>query len=1130
MDTTGVYTGEYFNTSFMESAILFLFTFIIIIFFIFRSYINKTPVYQKKYIEENSLNFFQQEIFVSNQEERVINPTFLDNFDLKQFGKSSANSILFLILGFLFTYGIGFGSEVIIGSWTENIGSLELKSIAILFILNLLVYPLLLIILFKIADYIIVVKQKIYLSILFISFSLGIAIYMHFYLEYYNKLFYIEDKFFYVIPLFLATLLNGFILGETYREGIDLNSKKRFFYIDEKGKKINHPPLRLLLRFGIFIFLILLSAIYGVANFYLFLKGNITNAVPYILSLSMLIILYAIKHTKKDFQIPDLNLNDRLSMEKYKKPTNLKELYHLLVNPDLIPYHEEDSYLLNNFSDALIHCMKDEGGVVLISGGKWTGKKRLVKEVLNNERFKHRTEFKISCTSKVENKFLPFIEGMKNIPQIESILENIKIGKSTKKATNILSGIFSVIPIAGGLISQFLESDIDLTSKENEKYILDTLSNTVQEISIELQNLSGKEGENRDQILFLLDNFQDIDESTLLVMEKIKEHLQNPLISPETNYVAFVLFLNNDSRFLNEDKFKSSELLQPYKSFHVHGLNEENALKYFREYLNFAPNRTNDELFTKIFDIYSEDSNIKTNKIKYISPKYILETIRFELIRDDNKFNNQEILNPDTTEVEKISIISGKFIYNGNPAKLHISDTVLRDYTYRIEKLNTLEIEILEVASIFGSEFNIIEISYILNIDSITISKRIKEIEKDGDILVRLDNSGEYAFKKGIYREIFKKRIFSSISIEGEIIPYQLFTEYCNRGVDFFKIKNLELLSFKEIKRYAHITFYASYKYTNEFISSNLEFSKKAYTVPELQIDGITSLEKIVLHPYFKDKDIILYLDSHLFLNKFISTLSYYINDFQQSISGSLNPLNSIIENLYNKKDYLINKGDFSLLNNLMIIFKFSNKPYNLDNEEFFALPQRFNQKALFYCKDESDIIIAKFWKSYLLREKWSEDSNNLVFISESIDISLEILLLIDKIKDLFWRKSYLSKVLNNLGQCYQIKFRYNKIQSDKERAIKFLNECISVKEEFKDYTGIAIALLTRASLQSDLQSKINDLNLGVDYYIKVKNYNGVAILYETLEKIMVENNNLEQALIFKNLKEETILFNRITT
>ena len=1130
MDTTGVYTGEYFNSSFLQAIILCIISFIVIIGFIFYSYIRKINNDSETENNEEENNKEKDDIkpHVNPEVEKKI-LTFLDNFDLKQFLKLSTNSLLFLLLGLGFSFGIGIGSEVIIGSWTENIGSLEFKTIIILFLLNLFIYPTLLVILFKIADYVIVVKQKFYLPILFISFSLGIAIYMHLYIEFYNKIFYLEDRVFFVILQFIGTILNGLILGETYKEAIDLNSKKRFFYVDEKGEKINHPPFRLLLRFGVFIILILLCSSYGVVNFYLFLKTNIAIFIPYSLPLCMCLILLAIKFTKKDFQIPNLNSSKYKNADNFEKPHKLNQLLEYLTNPDLIPYQVEEINFIPEIQNSLIHCMKDEGGVILISGGKWSGKKRILNEVLQDSHFRNRTEFKIICTSKVESKFLPFIEGMKNIPQIESILENIKIGKNTKKAADLLSNIFSVIPIAGGLISKFLESDIDLTSKENEKYILDTLATTVQEISIELQTLSGgrnRGGQDRDQILFLLDNFQDVDESTLHVMEKIREHLKDPVLSPETNYVAFVLFLNNDSRFLREDVFKNSDLLKPYKHFNVHGLKYDAALHYFRDNLNFAANRNNDELFTKIFEIYSEELKIENELVRYISPKYILETIRHEIVRDDNILTNSEKNEFAKNESHRISLLSGRFVYNGKPLKINISDTVFKDYTYRIEKLNSTEIEILEVASVLGSSFNIAEVSYILNIDSVKISKEIKTIERDGDILRRIDNSGEYIFKKGIYREIFKKRIFSSISFEGDEVPFQLFTEYCNRGVEYFKIKNIKNLSSEEIKRYAHISYYASKKYLKDFITANLEYANYAYTVPELQIDGISSLEKIVIHLNLKKEELLKYLLENNFLNQFISIFSFYIIDFQQLIAGNFNKLNPIVEIFYENHELFYDTFSPEQINHITATYLFSKKPDNivLQNSINFI---KFNERALKECKEEEDILIAKFWEAFLFRKSVKKVKGK-DSIKESIKICLNLLKDIDKIKNTFWNRSYRSRILNNLGQSYQINYKDTKNPEDKKMAFIYLNECIAVKEEIKDYTGIAMALGIRSELQDTLENKREDLELGIEYNIRVKNYNGVAYLYGVLEEIMNKNNQPAEALKYKNLKEETESLNRI--
>ena len=125
------------------------------------------------------------------------------------------STIAGIILGILFSYGIGYGSEVIIGTWTENKGALEIKTRVILFLLNLFIYPLLLLILFKISDYVIVAEEKYYLPLLFTCFSLGISLYMFFYFQFYYKIFHINNHYSYDLIFFIITLANGFLHGLT---------------------------------------------------------------------------------------------------------------------------------------------------------------------------------------------------------------------------------------------------------------------------------------------------------------------------------------------------------------------------------------------------------------------------------------------------------------------------------------------------------------------------------------------------------------------------------------------------------------------------------------------------------------------------------------------------------------------------------------------------------------------------------------------------------------------------------------------------------------------------------------------------------------------------------------------------
>ena len=1084
MDTTGVYTGEYFNTSLLETlslGILILFTIIVL-------------QYKFKLIKN-------------------------------QFGKTLINVILFVILGILFSYGIGYGSEVIIGTWTENKGALEIKTRVILFLLNLFIYPILLLILFKISDYVIVAEEKYYLPLIFTCFSLGISLYMFFYFQFYYKIFHINNHYSYDSLFLIITLANGFLHGLTYKVVIDfvptyrfLNSENKGSLKIEKGESLhkedtsaieNHKKIRNLIIILI-ILIILLNSIFGVTLYYSFFKGNIQSLIPhFILLISISFVYLKLFNKNKDILSESYKNNKNQKSPIKDTPKSLSELKKILENPDTLPFNEKISDK-DDLIRKLNNCLNSNTRVLMIKGGTWSGKNRILSEALQDPGFKNRIEFTIRCNLNIESKYLPFIEGMHEIPKIANIYENTKIGKNTQKAVSILSNIISFLPFGGEFISKIMNSDIDLTSKERENYILDTLLKAVRD-----------QEENHPQI-FTIENFQDVDSSTIEVMEYIINNLQ-----PNKHKVAFILLFNTDSRFTKEEEFKNSIIFQTYEELSINGLNKKYAKEFLRNTLNFPGTRKNDELFSKIFDMYSEE--IEGNR--YISIKYITETLRNEIVELDNKFSDQK-----NTESERISMINNKFIYNGDTLKLAISESINKEYQSRIEKLNPSEIEILEVASILGYKFNLYEISYILNKDIIVISKEIKMIEHDQDIISRIKNSGdaEYEFKKGIYREVFKKRIFSSETLTGEV-RYQLYTEYCNRGVEYFDKKGINDLTNVEKLNYAHLSYHASKKYIKQFITANLEYAKYAYTNPELQIDGITSLERIITNLGLDKNELFKYLNENNFLKQFISIFSFYINDFQKLIEDNFPDLNPTIEMLFEKHEYFYNTFEPEQLNHLTAIYLSVRKPENikLQNSPNASI---FNEKALNKCITEEDKLIAKFWKAQISKMKGSRnyrDKCKLIsnfdenLINESIEILNNIKDHTNVIKDIYWRKSYYSRILNNLGHCYQIKFENGNIQDDRNKALNLLNECIVVKDEISDYTGKAIAYLVRSYLQEDIESKKKDLEEGIKANLESKNYFGVMLIYKELEKLMYINKQTIEKSKYKKLKIETRILNK---
>lgn len=215
----------------------------------------------------------------------------------------------------------------------------------------------------------------------------------------------------------LGTILNGFVLGYIIRELIDLNSKKAIYNISEKqenGKISNKMNPEVYKWFGIYISIFLIVIALSVINFYSFFQANSLTSVKNFGALSaILMILYFYKERNK------LNAQESIyeKIEVLEQiPTSTYDLRKLLSDPEKIPYRYEKHINKLSITQSIQKCFEMEGDTIAIYGGKWSGKNRLVNEVLSDPFFSGRTEFKVNCINN-ENNLLPFIDGMKSLPR-----------------------------------------------------------------------------------------------------------------------------------------------------------------------------------------------------------------------------------------------------------------------------------------------------------------------------------------------------------------------------------------------------------------------------------------------------------------------------------------------------------------------------------------------------------------------------------------------------------------------------------------------------------------------------------------------------------------------------------------
>jgi hypothetical protein len=1071
MSSTGVTTGSFYKKATRDTLLI---TFIIIFLLI----ISLGAVFRKK----ENMKEIQRKI-----------SKLKDEIEFLEYIKGLGISILFIGVGIGFCYGIGLGSEQILGSWNTHVGSLQFQSTVILTALMVLANPVLLLILSKLTDYASMVKKRLYLPILLASFYSGMALYMHFFYELYDAIFPGENHILSIFLMSFATVVNGFVTGETYRELIDLNSKKALYNISKKleNGRINSVTNPLVYkRFTLYFSLILITAFISVSSLDTFFKASaFVSPLLFIFLLLVSLILYYMRNHHQ-LNVQDVNYNNiDVQLEPPKKIENLK---YLLLDPDKIPYTFESDINNDQIIESIKVCFENEGDTIAFYGGKWSGKNRLIREILNDNRFSGRTEFKVECMIEGDN-LLPFIEGMRSLPQIQSILENLKLGKGAKKAAGLLSNVFSFIPVAGGLISKFLESDVDLTSKENEKFLEKTLIDTIHNLSKEIKESKSEEGRSIDQLIFIIDNFQSINNKMFELIEKIRERIKDPILSPEKNNIAFLLLVNTDYRTDLFERYEFSTVIprEINFNFHLQGFSIDMAFEYFHQTLNFGKTRKNDDLLEKIIEIYGEKNSRNEYKI---FPKYITETLLHE--------------------ISFISENHSQFVYSGNPLQISITPSIYYEYNKKLDLLRPIERKILEAASIFGNTYNIKEVSYVLGMDPLNVLEEIRLLEKEEEIIIRVTSDGDFKFRKGVYKEAFRRRIVNRIFLEGKKeTPFQIFIEYCNRANDYFSNKKNLTLSEKE--RFANISRFSSSEKIEISLKANLDYSRDVFRIPEFQIKGITALdviierisenEEILSH---KGKSILEIMEMYGILNEFIRIFSFYFNDFQDYIPTNFSNLKIFLEELNSREDLLINRKEPSLLNDLTLIYFFEN-PFD---PKMVELAKKFNKKSLEYDNKEGDRLWSEFWEAFFLKVDGNinfgknRDFSEICY-GKSIEICSTILKKIEIISDEYWNKNLKSRVYNTIAECNQRLFIIHADNTEYSlNTEKYCELTIEYKKQIHDFTGMAMVYNVRSSfyaLQPNGYSKAKaDLEECRKLNEKMKNYKGLYYTYLSLSSL----------------------------
>lgn len=664
------------------------------------------------------------------------------------------------------------------------------------------------------------------------------------------------------------------------------------------------------------------------------------------------------------------------------------------------------------------------------------------------------------------------------------------MGKDAKKAAGLLSNVFSVIPIAGGLISKFLESDVDITEKENEKFLEETLIDTIHVLSKEIKDLKSEEGKSRDQLIFIIDNFQFINDKMFSMIEKIRDRIKDEELSPEKNNIAFLLLINTDYRSDIFEKFKYSSVIPSNKEFnyYLYGFTKDMALEYYHNILNFGRTRKNDDLLDKIIEIYGE----KYNDEVHIFPKYITETLLNEVNFITEKYNS--------------------FYYTGIPLNISISPSVYFEYIRKIDLLKPIEKKILEAASILGNQFNINEVAAILNKDSLYILDEIRILEKEGEIIVRVSPNGDFKFRKGVYREAFKKGILLKLNNEdGKDIPFQIFIEYCNRASIYFA--KMEKLTIDEKERFAIVSKSTSRDKLNISLKAILSFSLEVFKIPGYQIKGVTFLDDLIMKVLdsikytHKKRSISEILDHYSLFPDFIKAFSFYYNYYREYIPINFPNLKIFMDEISANNKYF-NYQNGSFFNHCTQIFSILNH----QNFEGIILSKSFNQKALDLNQSGEEKVWSEYWLAYLNKvegnlilqtnpERAQELYNSSMTICEVILNDAKL------IKDEYWSKNLISRIYIVMAECNQKLSSLNlNNQNIYLTAEKYFNLSIEYQKLNNDYTGLGISYKLRSdlySLKPDGYEKARaDLEECRKLNEEIKNYTGLQFTLINLAEL----------------------------
>ena len=524
----------------------------------------------------------------------------------------------------------------------------------------------------------------------------------------------------------------------------------------------------------------------------------------------------------------------------------------------------------------------------------------------------------------------------RNTKYIFDISNNNLLGKifivSNIKNTEVQYNYNNNIKISGvsGLSSSYIELEIDIYENVNELYIVDNNSKEVVKLIIrDIQEIKYKVIENKNDFIF--ENTNTIGRNMSFEIDFCKRYIFEFTNSNTYNNFIICDYNNFNNKLLNDFieydniNFVIKILINNNrydKELYYHCRNINNLLGKFKLGIyNYYDNYKSLLINTKYIDNKNEKilnnsfkKEIDLNIINYVTKKdnyRILINLKEELLNENINNDliphyNYDFLHENTKKNQKS--IKLKKIYE----TLYIINSSSDDNTLTLSKENhNLQINDKVVFQTSISNTNILKNStyYIIFIDS--TKTKIKLGELNDKILIKIMSNQTFD-SNAVSLRFYQNQNYIKSELVNKSIKINYLQSY-NKLVDKTYNQNISVIN-NDIN--------------NINISNNVYYNFKSTNLSIINSNSLKSLRWTT--PYgtirfsLTDNKIINYINLNYLSNNNSNDLVnkvhlYYIENNKINFIGSINDikLSNIINNSYNKKDYLIYFESVGLKNNV---------------------------------------------------------------------------------------------------------------------------------------------------------------------------------------------------------------------